>query len=105
AVRFNVGRSDGGPPGRCNLPDSLKPADRSSIVPVRESYHFWNPGPAFSADIALRAYSRARSTASRGVATGTNSFASTPALSIGHVRRPNTVLPRSKAWAISLNVP
>src|SRR3989441_917243 len=55
--------------------------------------------------MALRAYSRARSTASRGVATGTNSLASTPALSIGHVRRPNTVLPRSKAWAISLNVP
>src|SRR5439155_410386 len=63
------------------------------------------PGPAFSVAMALRAYSRARSTASRGVATGTNNLASTPALSMGHVRRPNTVLPRSKAWAISLRVP
>src|SRR2546426_10202808 len=105
APRFNVGGPDGGPHGGRNLADSLKPADPSLIVSVRETHHFWNPGPAFSVAMALRAYSRARSTASRGVATGTNSFASTPALSMGHVRRPNTVLPRSKAWAISLNVP
>src|SRR2546430_13109358 len=40
--------------------------------------------------------------ASLGVPTGTKRDDSTPALSIGHVRRAKTVLPRSKACAIYL---
>lgn len=55
------------------------------------------PGPGLSASIAFVAYARACSTASRGVPTGTKRDDSTPALSIGHVRRAKTVLPRSKA--------
>src|SRR5207245_10405964 len=93
--------------GQCGAPLAapLTAPDLKYRVVLRDLIPFWKPGPGFSAIIALRAYSRARSTASRGVATATNSFASTPAFSIGHVRRPNTVLPRSKAWAISLKVP
>src|SRR5207245_4883778 len=93
--------------GQCGAPLAapLTAPDLKYRVVLRDLDYFWKPGPGFSADIALRAYSRARSTASSGVATETNSFASTPAFSIGHVRRPNTVFPRSNAWAISLKVP
>src|SRR5438552_1452537 len=73
--------------------------------PLKSETHLTNPGPGFSPSIAFLAEAIARSTASRGVLTGTNREGSTPALSIGQVRRAKTVLPRSKAWAISLSVP